>query len=79
MPDKSPKTWYVSYALRNVRPGQRSQRATETFSDEAKAKAFAKAKFEAGDSTVIAGTINPVLPKRMISSSEIADWLYNES
>jgi len=76
MPNKSPKTWYVSYTVSSVAHGHRTLRATETFLDEAEAKLFAKTRSESGDNTLIAGTINPVSPKRMIPSSEIANWLY---
>ncbi len=78
MPNKSPKTWYVSYTVSSVAHGHRTQRATETFSDETEAKTFARARAEAGDNSLIAGTINPVSPKRMIPSTEIATWLYDE-
>ena len=32
MPNKSPKTWYVSYTVSSVAHGHRTLRATETFS-----------------------------------------------
>jgi hypothetical protein len=79
MPNKSPKTWYVSYTVSSVAHGHRTLRATETFSGETEAKMFARAKTEAGDNTLVAGTLNPVSPKRMIPSTEIASWLYDES
>ena len=77
MDELSNKTWYVSYVT--GRPaGDRSHRATRTFGTEAEAKAFARKKAEAGDKALIAGTINPVTPKRVIPSASIADWLYGE-
>ena len=79
MASKSPKTWYVSYTVGSNAHGHRTQRATETFSDETEAKMFAKARAEAGDNTLIAGTINPVSPKRMIPSFEMTSWLYDDS
>ena len=68
-------TWYVSYVASGDVSGERGRRATMTFSNEHEARKFARAKFEAGDKTLVAGTINPVLPKRVISSSAIPDWL----
>jgi hypothetical protein len=56
-------------------PGQRGlMRKTETFRSEQDAKAFAKAKLADG-SNINAGTLNPHLPKRMISSKQVLDWL----
>lgn len=71
----SPMKWYVSYVASGDPSGDRVQRATKTFVDEREARTFAKARFEAGDKTMIAGTINPVTPKRVIPSSAIPDWL----
>jgi hypothetical protein len=72
----SPKMiWYVSYVASGDVSGDRSPRATTTFASEQEARKFARAKFDAGDKTLVAGTINPVLPKRVIASSAIPDWL----
>ena len=30
---------------------------------------------EAGDKTVIAGTVNPTVPRRVISSTSMSEWL----
>lgn len=68
-------TWYVSYLASGDVPGDRVHRATKTFASEHEAKNFARAKFDAGDKTLVAGTINPETPKRVISSSAIPDWL----
>ncbi len=69
-------TWYVSYASSGDPSTERAaHRATRTFPAETEAKAFARARFEAGDKTLVAGTINPVVPKRVIPSSAIPDWL----
>jgi hypothetical protein len=68
-------TWYVSYAASGDLSSDRVRRATTTFVDEREARKFARAKFEAGDKTLVAGTINPATPKRVISSSAIPDWL----
>lgn len=68
-------TWYVSYVASGDVSGDRVRRATKTFANEQEAKKFAGAKFEAGDKTLVAGTINPEMPKRVIPSSAIPDWL----
>jgi hypothetical protein len=47
---------------------------TKTFETEAEASDFARTKFEGG-LIVTAGTINPHLPRRAISSEEIPAWL----
>jgi hypothetical protein len=67
--------WYVSYVGSAHLSGERGPRATMTFASEQEARRFARAKFEAGDKTLVAGTINPVTPKRVIPSSAIPDWL----
>jgi hypothetical protein len=48
--------------------------AADTFRTEQKAKAFARAKL-AESLNINAGTINPHLPKRTISSAQLLDWL----
>ena len=68
-------TWYVSYVTSGDVSAERAHRSTKTFADEAEARAFARTRFEAGDKTLVAGTINPVAPKRVIASSAIPDWL----
>jgi hypothetical protein len=68
-------TWYVSYVASGDISGERAYRATKTFANEREAKAFARARFDAGDKTLVAGTLNPVTPKRIIPSSAIPDWL----
>ena len=68
-------TWYVSYIASGDMLVDRTHRATKTFSNEIEAKDFARARSEAGDRTLIAGTINPATPKRVISSAAIPDWL----
>jgi hypothetical protein len=71
---RSKGTWYVSF-WSNERAGKRPQpRVTEVFQNEQDAKAFARAKL-AGGSNVNAGTLNPHLPKRTITSMQILDWL----
>ena len=67
--------WYVSYVSSGNTSGERAYRATRTFANEREAKSFAKARFDAGDKTLVAGTLNPVMPKRVVPSSSIPDWL----
>jgi hypothetical protein len=67
--------WYVSYVATGDISGERAYRATRTFASEREAKSFAKARFDAGDKTLVAGTLNPVAPKRVVPSSAIPDWL----
>jgi len=68
-------TWYVSFVASGDLSGDRVRRGTRTFASEYEARKFARAKFEAGDKTLVAGTINPETPKRVIPSSAIPDWL----
>ena len=42
---------------------------------DGEAKEFARIRAAAGDQTLIAGTINPASPKRVIPSASIAAWL----
>jgi hypothetical protein len=67
--------WYVSFVASGDVSADRVRRATRTFPSEREAKNFARAKFDSGDKTLVAGTINPVTPKRVIASSAIPDWL----
>jgi hypothetical protein len=47
---------------------------TETVRNEQDAKEFAKARLT--DSAIVtAGTLNPIMPKRTISSKQVIDWL----
>jgi hypothetical protein len=74
-PKRSKGTWYVSFESRDEVSGRRLQtRATETFRNEHDAKAHARAKLAEG-SNVNAGTLNPHLPKRTITSRQVLDWL----
>ena len=74
-PKRSKDTWYVSFEFKERLLGKRSQtRATETFRNEQEAKAFARARLAEG-LNVNAGTLNPHLPKRTITSKQILDWL----
>jgi hypothetical protein len=70
--DRSKDTWYVSFEPKD-RPAGR-YRATETFRNEQDAKEFAKARLT-DSANVTAGTLNPLMPKRTISSKQALDWL----
>jgi hypothetical protein len=72
-------TWFVSFEPKKLRPGKRAfSRATETFRSEFQAKEFAKQKLAEGQD-VRAGTLNPHLPKRVISSAQMIQWLGERS
>ena len=74
-PKKSKAKWYVSFQPKGLTKGTRThKRLAETFQTEQEAKAFARAKLAEG-LYVSAGTLNPHMPKRMISSAQIPDWL----
>jgi hypothetical protein len=74
-PERSKDTWYVSFEPKARLPGQRGlMRTTETFRNEQEAKAFANARLVDG-LNINAGTLNPHLPKRTISSKQMSDWL----
>ena len=67
--------WYVSFERKRVPPERRAvSRGTETFRSELEAKEFAKQKLTE-TKNVTAGTLNPHLPKRVISSAQIIEWL----
>jgi hypothetical protein len=68
-------TWYVSFEQKRISPAKRAfSRGTETFRSELEAKEFAKQKL-AETQNVSAGTLNPHLPKRVISSAQMIQWL----
>jgi hypothetical protein len=74
-PKKSRAKWYVSYERKDRQPGRNHPlREAETFRNEREAKAFAKARL-ANALNINAGTLNPHLPKRTISSKQVLDWL----
>jgi hypothetical protein len=73
MANKSQDTWYVSFEVRQ-REKREHARAAETFPNEREAKKFASAKL-AETQHVTAGTLNPHLPKRTISSVQMLEWL----
>ena len=70
-------TWFVSFDKTNSGAGGRYQRATQSFRSETEAKCFAR-KLASRGVRLIAGTINPVQPKRLIGSErDLAAWLAN--
>jgi hypothetical protein len=70
--DRSKDTWYVSFEPKD-RPRGR-YRMTATFRNDQDAKEFAKATLTDG-LNVTAGSLNPLVPKRTISSKQVLDWL----
>jgi hypothetical protein len=77
-PKKSKAKWYVSFERKDRQPGRNHPlREADTFRNEQDAKAFARARLADG-LNINAGTLNPNLPKRTISSKQLRDWL-NES
>jgi hypothetical protein len=76
---KPHETWYVSFEPQKLRRGRRSfSRATETFLSELEAKEFARQKLTE-TKNVSAGTLNPHLPKRVVSTAKIIEWLEEPS
>jgi hypothetical protein len=74
-PKKSKAKWYVSYERKDRQLGRNHPlREAETFRNEQDAKAFARARLADG-LNINAGTLNPHLPKRTISSKQLRDWL----
>jgi hypothetical protein len=74
-PKKSKAKWYVSFERKDRQPGRNHPlREAETFQNEQEAKAFAKVRLADG-LNINAGTLNPHLPKRTISSKQVLDWL----
>jgi len=69
--------WYVTFEIRQrglLHQRTRNPRETRTFATEAEAKEFARSKLDEG-LVVFAGTLNPYLPRQLIPSQRIADWL----
>ena len=73
------QTWYVTFEVPKSRTlvQRRNPRLTKTFDTEAEAREFARTKFDAG-LIVIAGTLNPQLPRKAIPSVEIPVWLESD-
>jgi hypothetical protein len=68
--------WYVSFEVPRAPIGEKRpySRKTRTFQSEIEAKTFAREKLQ-DSPTVNAGTLNPFLPKRLITSAQIYEWL----
>jgi hypothetical protein len=68
--------WYVSFEMPRAPIGKKQpySRKTRTFESEIEAKNFAKEKLQ-NSSNVNAGTLNPFLPKRVITSAQMFEWL----
>jgi hypothetical protein len=70
--------WYVSFfthgdpTLRGA--NRKYARATRSFKTEADAKSFAREIVENGW-TASAGTLNPHLPKKIVSPDRVVDWI----
>jgi len=71
---KPPNTWYVSAYIPDKEKTGYYSRRSQSFTSESDAKKFAAAELAAGVE-VSAGTINPVVPKRIIAPSQITKWL----
>jgi hypothetical protein len=77
---RSTDTWYVSFETcsgKKPRGRRPYTRRTSTFQCESAAKEFANARLK-DSRNVAAGTLNPYLPKRVISSEQISQWLEEE-
>ena len=71
-------TWYVTYVLCDRGISQRYRRQAKHFENEEDAKSFASARL-ADARNLLAGTLNPHVPKRIIGSLHIVDWLNEAS
>jgi hypothetical protein len=76
---KTLPTWYVTFEVqkRGALPKRRSPRETKTFTTEAEARTFARARLSEG-LMVFAGTINPHRPRQIILSHHIPDWVADD-
>jgi hypothetical protein len=66
--------WYVSYTAPSDRGPRRYARMTRTFDTEEQARLFVR-EIGTNGLHLTAGTINPHLPKRVISACEMAAWV----
>ena len=67
-------TWYVSIHLPHQEKTGHYSRRSHAFTSESDARKFAARKIAEGVE-VSAGTINPVMPKRIVGPAEIKQWL----
>lgn len=72
-------TWYVTFEVqkRGTLPKPRNPRETRMFATEAEARAFVRSKLDEG-LAVFAGTINPIVPRQLITAARIQAWLADE-
>jgi hypothetical protein len=70
-------TWYVSIHLPHQEKTGHYSRRSHAFTCEADARKFAARKIAEGVE-VSAGTINPVVPKRIVGPAEIKQWLSDD-
>jgi hypothetical protein len=70
-------TWYVSIHLPHQEKTGHYSRRSHAFTCESDARKFAARKIAEGVE-VSAGTINPVVPKRIVGPAEIKQWLSEE-
>jgi hypothetical protein len=70
-------TWYVSIHLPYQEKTGHYSRRSHAFTCESDARKFAARKLAEGVE-VSAGTINPVMPKRIVGPNEIKQWLSEE-
>ena len=78
MAKKSPNTWYVVISIPHKEKTGHDIRRSRTFASEADAKRFAAARMAEGVE-LSAGTLNPVVPKRVIAPSQIEAWLAEDA
>src|SRR5690554_1712062 len=73
---RSKHTWYVSFETPPAQAGEKRpySRTTQTFQNESEARDFAREKLQISRD-VSAGTLNPFLPKRVITSAQVYQWL----
>lgn len=71
----SPEIWYVSYCPDDGPDGaSRRVRVTRRFRSETEAKQFAQ-EIISSNHTVLAGTLNPHKPRRVVGSHSVLDWI----
>jgi hypothetical protein len=67
-------TWYVSAYIPDKEKTGYYSRRSQSFTSESDAKKFAAAQLAEGIE-ISAGTINPVVPKRIVGPLQISKWL----
>jgi hypothetical protein len=71
-----PHTWYVTFEAQKRGDFAEAAKPPEDLdvSERSRCEGFCQTKFDEG-LIVYAGTINPVLPRRLIPSSDILSWI----